>query len=82
MAKSMARLDNGVVINVEWLPDRAVETDTLKNMGDIPVTIGDTWKDGKFYRDGKVVISQMEELQNANADMENALAILLGGDAV
>ena len=75
MAKNMARLENGVVVNIEWLPDRAVETDTLKNMGDIPAGIGDTYSEGKFYRDGVEVVSRLR-------DMENALAILLGGDAV
>ena len=75
MAKNMARLENGVVVNIEWLPDRAVETDTLKNMGDIPAGIGDTYSEGKFYRDGVEVVSRLR-------DMENALAILLGGDTV
>lgn len=75
MAKNMARLENGVVVNIEWLPDRAVETDTLKNMGDIPAGIGDTYSEGKFYRDGVEVVSRLR-------DMENALAILLGGGTV
>ena len=81
MAKNMARIENGIVVNVEWLPDRAVETDTLKNMGDIPAAIGDTWEDGKFYRDGVQVLTFTEELQAANQDMETALKILLGGEA-
>ena len=75
MAKNMARIENGVVVNVEWLPDRAVETDTLKEMRDIPAGIGDTWENGKFYRDGVEVISRVQ-------DMENALAVLLGGETV
>ena len=81
MAKNMARIENGVVVNVEWLPDRAVETDTLKNMGDVPAGIGDTWEEGKFYREGVPVLTAMEEMQAANQDMETALGILLGGEA-
>lgn len=80
MAKNMARLENGVVVNVEWLPDRAVETDTLKEMGDIPATLGDTYSEGRFYREGVRVLTAMEEMQAANQDMETALGILLGGD--
>lgn len=75
MAKNMARLENRVVVNIEWLPDRVVETENLKEMGDVPAGIGDTWEAGKFYRDGAEVVSPVR-------DMENALAILLGGDAV
>lgn len=70
MAKNMARIENGVVVNVEWCSDRAVETDVLKEMRDIPAGIGDTYEDGKFYRDGEEVISYLEALQKQNAEYE------------
>lgn len=75
MAKNMARLRAGMVVNIEWLPDRTQETETLKEMGDVPAAVGDSWGNGKFYRNGEVLMSPME-------DMANALAILMGGETV
>lgn len=77
MAKNMARIDNGIVVNIEWCSDRMAETDTLKNFEGRSIGIGDTYSDGKFYRDGEEIMSTVEKL----ADAENALRILLGGDA-
>ena len=76
MAKSMARVENSVVVNVEWCSDRAKETDTLKNIGDRHVVSGDTYAEGFFYRDGEKIMSTSEKLEDA----ENALFIILGGD--
>lgn len=78
MAKSMARIDNGIVVNVEWCSDRASETDTLKDAGDRFVAIGDTYADGHFYRAGEMIMSTAEKL----ADAETALYIMLGGATV
>ena len=75
MAKNMARIKNGIVTNVEWCSDMTAETDTLKNINDRPVGIGDTYCDGIFYRDGEKIMTHVERL----ADAENALAILYGG---
>ena len=41
-------------------------------MNDIPVGIGDTYKDGVFYRDGERVKSRVEQL------VDEALSILRG----
>ena len=63
MAKNMARLDgNGIVINIEWCSDKTSDTETLVNMSDYPVAIGDTYKDGFFYRNGEKVLAPFEEL--------------------
>lgn len=62
MAKNMARLDNNVVINIEWCSDETVETNTLVNMNDYPVMIGDIYEDGFFYRNGERVLTPLEEL--------------------
>lgn len=75
MAKNMARIENGIVVNVEWCSDRMAETDTLKNTKDRPVANGDTYAEGKFYRNGELILNTEERL----ADAENALAILYGG---
>lgn len=74
MAKSMARIENGQVINVEWMPDSAVETEVLKESKDRPVAIGDTYSDGRFYRDGAEVLTPLEEALKKNAEYEQALS--------
>ena len=74
MAKNMALVENGVVVNVLWCSDRAPETDTLIDTADRPVGIGDTYEGGKFYRDGAEVLTQLEEALKKNAEYEQALS--------
>lgn len=90
MAKNMAVITDGIITNVIWCSDSEQETDTLKSPADRPVAIGDTYSDGKFYRDGVEILTQLEqalkelgELRNENedlktksADMKQALDIL------
>lgn len=87
MAKSMAIVTDGVVTNMIWCSDYTPETDTRKDPRDRPVGIGDTYKDGKWYRDGNIVLSPMEQLQQdvrdtelENNNIKNILDILLGID--
>ena len=57
-----ALIDNGIVTNVIALNDRnASDFPTAVNLGDRPVGIGDTYADGKFYRDGVEVLTPMEQ---------------------
>ena len=72
MAKSMARIENGVVVNVEWYSDRTSETDTLKNIEDRLIEVGDTYSNGKFYRDGEEILTTADKLALSN----EALTIL------
>ena len=59
-----ALIDNGIVTNVIALNDRnASDFPTAVNLGDRPVGIGDTYADGKFYRDGVEVLTPMEQAQ-------------------
>ena len=74
MAKSMALIENGVVSNMLWCSDRALETETLIDTADRPVGIGDTYTDGKFYRDGAEVLTPLEEALKQNAAYEQALS--------
>ena len=81
MAKSMAVVHDGVVSNIIWCSDSEPETDTIINHADRPVAIGDTYADGKFYRDGTEVLTpledaqaQVESLTAQNAEYEAALA--------
>lgn len=74
MAKNMARIENGVVTNILWCADKEPETDTLVAPGDRPVGIGDTYSDGKFYRDGDEILTPLEEARKQNAEYESALS--------
>ena len=69
-----ALIDNGIVTNVIALNDRnASDFPTAVKLGDRPVAIGDTYTDGKFYRDGVEVLTQMEQAQ---AEIEKYKAAL------
>lgn len=83
MAKTMAVLTDGTVINVVWCADSEPETDTMKNPGERAVGIGDTYTDGKWYRDGAEILTPLEQalaeaaaLREQLADMTEALTIL------
>lgn len=73
MAKSMALIENGVVANMLWCSDSEPETDILLDPADRPVTIGDTYSDGKFYRDGVEILTPLEEALKKNTEYESAL---------
>ena len=83
MAKSMALIENSTVINVLWCSDSQPETDTIINPADRPVGIGDTYSNGKFYRDGVEILTPLEEALKKNAEYEVALQEIetaLGGE--
>ena len=72
MAKRMARLnDDNVVVNMELWNDCAPETDTLKTPIGV-VTMGDVYNptDKRFYRDGKMVLTDEQILADAEAALE------------
>ena len=49
-----AIVENGVVTNIIWLyPD--TEFENAVPYGELPVQIGDTYTDGKYYREGREV---------------------------
>lgn len=59
-----AIVDNGTVANIIALNDRnASDFPTAVKLSDRPVAICDTYTDGKFYRDGVEVLTQMEQAQ-------------------
>ena len=60
MARSLALIENGTVANMLWCSDSEPETESLINPADRPVAIGDTYSDGKFYRDGEAALSEIE----------------------
>lgn len=74
MAKTMAKIENSVVVNMLWCSDKAEQTDTLVDIADRPVSIGDTFSDGKFFRGGEEVLTPLEEAHKLLAEYEQALS--------
>lgn len=69
-----ALIDNGIVTNIIALNDRnASDFPTAVNLGDRPVGIGDTYTDGKFYRDGVEVLTPLEAAQEEMETYKSAL---------
>lgn len=69
-----ALIDSGIVANVIVLNDRnAGDFPTAVKLGDRPVDIGDTYTDGKFYRDGVEVLTPMEQAQAEITEYKAAL---------
>ena len=75
-----ALIENAKVTNIVSADKRGA--DSLISAGlnliqtDKPVAIGDDYIDGKFYRDGSEVLTQLEEALLVQADMKEALSIL------
>ena len=74
MAKTMALIENGTIVNMLWCTDSEQETESLINPADRPVGIGDTYSNGKFYRGGMEILTPLEEALKKNAEYESALS--------
>lgn len=73
---SYAKIKDGVVVNVLSIrPSQAHEFPDCIPLHDVPAGIGDTYADGKFYREGVEIKSAAQEL----AEAQEILGIL-GGD--
>ena len=69
-----ALTDNGIVANIISLNARnASDFPAAVKLGDRPVDIGDTYIDGKFYRDGVEVLTPMEQAQAEMTQYKAAL---------
>lgn len=60
MAKNMARLEDDVVVNLEWCSDSEPETAALREYDGYSIRVGDTWEDGKWMRNGAAVLTEAE----------------------
>lgn len=69
-----ALISNGIVVNVIWLNDKnASDFPAAVKLGDRPVTMGDTYAGGKFYRDGVEVLTALEQAQAEIDSYKSAL---------
>lgn len=73
MAKTMARLENGIVVNLEWVDDIMRSTDDLIDVYDLQIKIGDTYNNGFFYRGGTKVLTYRQMLRNMLLEYDAAL---------
>ena len=60
MAKNRALRKNGTVGKLLWCSDMELETDTLIDCGELPVSLGDSDSGGKICRDGQEALSEAE----------------------
>lgn len=67
--------ETNIVINIIWLNySNADDFPNAVKIDDRPVTMGDVYQDGKFYRDGSEVLTPLEDAQKKNAEYEKALS--------
>ena len=76
MAKSMARIEDGIVINIEWCSDEVAQTETLIDIQDRSVGIGNTYVDGKFYDNDIEILTEKEILYKQLEEYEEELVAL------
>lgn len=69
-----ALVENGTVVNIIWLNERnEAEWPNAVRLGERMVEVGDTYTDGKFYRDGVEVLTPMEKAQAEMTEYKAAL---------
>ena len=72
-----ALVENGVVTNIIEMDKRNEQFfPSAVYTGDRPVGMGDTYTDGKFYRDGVEVLTPIEQAQSEIAEYKAALNTL------
>lgn len=69
-----AVIQDGVVTNLIWLfSANAEDFSDAVPVNDLPVSIGDSYEDGVFYRNGQKLLSVMESTLAEKSDMQTAL---------
>ena len=72
-----ALVENGVVTNIIEMDKRNEQFfPSAVYTGDRPVGMGDTYTEGKFYRDGVEVLTPLEQAQAEMAEYKAALNTL------
>lgn len=65
-----ALIENNVVTNIIWLADsNAHEFPNAVKLGDRPAGIGDTYENGKFYRNGVEILTELERYIEMSTDL-------------
>ena len=73
MAMIMARIISGTVTNIESWPDDQPEAVDLKYIGDKPVSIGDSYRNGKYFRNDEEILTPTEAANKALEKENQAL---------
>ena len=73
MAKTMARIKDGVVTNLVWVDDNTIETEELKNTYGLHIRVGDIYSDYNYYRDTVKVLSYRDQLRKNINDYDTTL---------
>lgn len=77
MNNRYALVEDGIVTNIISLDSRnASDFPNAIKTADRPVAIGDTYTDGKFYRDGNEVLTALEIAQLESETYKTALQTL------
>lgn len=72
-----ALIENGIVTNIIWLYEtNADEFPAAVKLGERQVEIGDTYEDGRFYRNGVEVLTAEEAAQLEAVTYAEALQVL------
>ena len=77
MAKNRALLKNETVVKRLWCSDMELETDTLIDCGELPVSLGDSDSGGKICRDGREALSEAEALRARDAQLLETMAAVM-----
>ena len=77
MAKTMALLEDNVIVNLLWCSNSEEETDALKEVGDDGLRSGDTVEAWKWYRDGSELLTTLEEAELKATEYYNSLTELV-----
>lgn len=76
-----ALIENDIVSNIIFmLPHSAAGFNNAVAIGDIPVSIGDLYYYGDFYRDGVKLISNIDQLEAEYSDEIAALVEMVYQD--
>lgn len=72
-----ALIENNIVTNIIWLyPGNASDFPNAVPLNDVPAGIGDTYIDEVFYRDGKRILTEVENLRIINQEQAETIAEL------
>ena len=69
-----AVIENGMIVNVVWLlPNNADDFPNVVPLGDVPAGIGDTYNGIYFYHNGKRILTELERMEGAIANLDSIL---------